>query len=217
MVGVVLVSHSRPLALATQDLVRAMTGPALPLVIAAGTGDNHAELGTDAVEISEAIRSVQGPDGVLVLMDMGSAILSSETALDLLEEKDRANVRFCPAPFVEGAVAAGVTANLGASLADVFAEAVGALKQKRGALPGENATVPLPEIKASQTREAPQAAPHRPQRPRPPRAPRGEPDQRYETVSGGNYRAEPDQSARTGFREKPERPRVAGNPAGPRD
>jgi len=138
MVGIVLVSHSRPLAMATQGLVRAMTGPGLPLVIAAGVGDDHAELGTDAVEISEAIRAVQGPDGVLVLMDMGSAILSSETALDLMEEKDRRNVRFCPAPFVEGAVAAGVTASLGASLADVFAEAVGALKQKKGAFPGKN-------------------------------------------------------------------------------
>jgi phosphoenolpyruvate-protein phosphotransferase len=113
-------------------------------------GDDHAELGTDAVEISEAIRAVQGPDGVLVLMDMGSAILSSETALDLLEEKERENVRFCPAPFVEGAVAAGVTANLGAPLADVFAEAMGALKQKRGALPDENATTPAPDIKAGE-------------------------------------------------------------------
>ena len=139
MVGIVLVSHSRPLAMATQELVRAMTGPGLSLAVAAGAGENHAELGTDAVEISEAIRAVQSPDGVLVLMDMGSAILSSETALDLMDEKDRRNVRFCPAPFVEGAVAAGVTANLGASLADVFAEAIGALKQKRSALHGEPA------------------------------------------------------------------------------
>jgi len=142
MVGLVLVSHSRSLALATQELVRTMTGPALPLAIAAGVGENHAELGTDAVEISEAIRSVQSPDGVLVLMDMGSAILSSETALEFLDEKERANVRFCPAPFVEGAVAAGVTANLGASLAEVGAEAVGSLQQKGSALGSE--TVPVP-------------------------------------------------------------------------
>lgn len=122
--------------MAVRELVRAMTGPALPLAIAAGAGENHAELGTDAVEISEAILSVQGPDGVLVLMDMGSAILSSETALDLMEEKDRRNVRFCAAPFVEGAVAAGVTANLGSSLAEVQAEALAALKQKEGSLQG---------------------------------------------------------------------------------
>jgi phosphoenolpyruvate-protein phosphotransferase/dihydroxyacetone kinase phosphotransfer subunit len=142
MVGIVLVSHSRPLAMAVQELVRSMTGPALPLAIAAGAGENHQELGTDAVEISEAILSVHGPDGVLVLMDMGSAILSSETALDLMEEKDRANVRFCPAPFVEGAVAAGVTANLGLPLAEVHAEALASLAQKENALP-QGKTAPL--------------------------------------------------------------------------
>jgi phosphoenolpyruvate-protein phosphotransferase/dihydroxyacetone kinase phosphotransfer subunit len=139
MVGIVLVSHSRPLAMAVEKLVRSMTGPALPLALAAGAGDDHVELGTDAVEISEAILSVKGPEGVLVLMDMGSAILSSETALDLMEEKDRENVRFCSAPFVEGAVAAGVTANLGSSLEEVCAEALASLQQKERALQNENA------------------------------------------------------------------------------
>ena len=99
--------------MSVQELVRSMTGPKLPLAIAAGMGENHEELGTDAVEIAEAIVAVKGPEGVLVLMDMGSAILSSETALDLLDEPLRANVRFCAAPFVEGAVASGVTANFG--------------------------------------------------------------------------------------------------------
>jgi phosphoenolpyruvate-protein phosphotransferase/dihydroxyacetone kinase phosphotransfer subunit len=134
MVGIVLVSHSRALALSVQELVRSMTGPALRLAIAAGAGENHEELGTDAVEIAEAIVSVKGPEGVLVLMDMGSAILSAETARDLLDEPLRANIRFCAAPFVEGAVASGVTANLGASLDDVCAEALAALKPKQIAL-----------------------------------------------------------------------------------
>jgi len=134
MVGIVLVSHSRALALSVQELVRSMTGPALPLAIAAGAGENHRELGTDAVEIAEAIVSVKGPEGVLVLMDMGSAILSSETALDLLDEPLRANIRFCAAPFVEGAVASGVTANLGAPLDEVYAEAIASLKSKETAL-----------------------------------------------------------------------------------
>jgi phosphocarrier protein FPr len=142
MVGVVLVSHSRPLAGAVRDLVRSMTGPALPLAIAAGAGENHAELGTDAVEISEAILSVRGRDGVLVLMDIGSAILSSETALDLLDETVRPDVKFCSAPFVEGAIAAGVTANLGAPLDDVVREALASLRQKEAAL-AKNSPPPL--------------------------------------------------------------------------
>jgi len=141
MVGIVLVSHSRGLAESVQELVRSMTGPNLPLAVAAGAGEDHKELGTDAVEIAEAIVSVKSPEGVLVLMDMGSAILSSETALDLLDESVRKNVRFCAAPFVEGAVASGVTANLGASLDEVYNEAVASLKQKQTALNG-NAPAP---------------------------------------------------------------------------
>ena len=159
MVGLVLVSHSRPLALAVQELVRSMSGQTLPLAIAAGAGENHSELGTDAVEISEAIISVQSPDGVLVLMDMGSAILSSQTALDLMEEKDRQNVRFCSAPFVEGAVASGVTANLGAPLDAVYAEALAALKSKVAALADDH----TPDI-ASPEGAKPVAVSHAPVR-----------------------------------------------------
>jgi len=140
MVGIVLVSHSRTLALAVEELVRSMTGPGLWLAIAAGAGDNHAELGTNAVEISEAITAVKSTEGVLVLMDMGSAILSAETALDLLDEPLRENVRFCAAPFVEGAVAAGVTAYSGAPMEEVFNEALGALKHKETALASDQAT-----------------------------------------------------------------------------
>jgi len=98
MVGIVLVSHSRSLATSVQELVRSMTGPALPMAIAAGAGEDHKELGTDAVEIAEAIMSVKGEDGVVVLMDMGSAILSAETALDLIDLPLRVNIRFCAAP-----------------------------------------------------------------------------------------------------------------------
>ncbi len=147
MVGIVLVSHSRALALSVQELVRSMTGPTLKLAIAAGAGDDHKELGTDAVEIAEAILAVRGEEGVLVLMDMGSAILSSETALDLLEVPLRANIRFCAAPFVEGAVASGVTANLGASLDEVCAEALASLKQKQVALHSDQ---PAGETKSPQ-------------------------------------------------------------------
>ena len=120
--------------MSVQELIRSMTGPALPIAIAAGVGDNHKELGTDAVEIAEAIVSFKEQDGVVVLMDMGSAILSAETALELIDLPLRANVRFCAAPFVEGAVAAGVTANLGSSLDVVCTEALAALKQKEAAL-----------------------------------------------------------------------------------
>ncbi|MDR2462744.1 MAG: phosphoenolpyruvate--protein phosphotransferase [Verrucomicrobiales bacterium] len=130
MVSLVLVSHSRPLAEAALTLVRAMTGGEVPIAVAAGTGENRAELGTDAVEISQAIQSVADGDGVVVLMDMGSAVLSTEMALDFLDEPTRAKVRLCAAPFVEGAVAGGVAAKIGGSPAEVLHEAALALTQK---------------------------------------------------------------------------------------
>ncbi|HEY5778748.1 MAG TPA: dihydroxyacetone kinase phosphoryl donor subunit DhaM, partial [Terrimicrobiaceae bacterium] len=107
MVGLVLVSHSRALAMAVRELVLSMSGTTLPVAIAAGTGPDRAELGTDATEILEGINAVMGEEGVLVLLDIGSAILSAETAVEFLDEAERMKVRLCGAPFVEGAVAAG--------------------------------------------------------------------------------------------------------------
>jgi phosphoenolpyruvate-protein phosphotransferase/dihydroxyacetone kinase phosphotransfer subunit len=130
MVGLVLVSHSRSLAVAVRELVISMSGSRLPIAIAAGIGKDRSELGTDATEILEGIHTVMSEEGVLVLMDIGSAILSTETALGFLEESERAKVRCCGAPFVEGAVAAGVVATLGASLDDVSGEAAKALRCK---------------------------------------------------------------------------------------
>ena len=130
MVGLVLVSHSRELAAAVRELVLSMSGSKLPIAIAAGTGEDRSELGTDATEILEGIYAVMGEEGVLILLDIGSAILSAETALGFLEESQRAKVRCCGAPFVEGAVAAGVLAALGSSLEEVTKEAEKALRHK---------------------------------------------------------------------------------------
>ena len=130
MVGLVLVSHSRALATAVRELVLSMSGPKVSVAIAAGIGEDRGELGTDATEILDGIRAVMSIEGVLVLLDIGSAILSAETALGFLEESERAKVRCCGAPFVEGAVAAGVVAAFGASLDEVSGEAEKALRHK---------------------------------------------------------------------------------------
>ena len=106
MVGIVIVSHSRPLATSLVDLVNQVTNTDIPIAIAAGVGTEREEFGTDAVEIMEAIQAVYSIDGVLVLMDLGSAILSAEMAVELLPAEMVNYVRFCAAPVVEGAIAA---------------------------------------------------------------------------------------------------------------
>jgi phosphoenolpyruvate-protein phosphotransferase/dihydroxyacetone kinase phosphotransfer subunit len=140
MIGLVFVSHSRALAEALINLVQQVASRDIPMAIAAGVGDNREEFGTDAVEISEAIQSVYSPEGVLVLMDLGSAILSAEVALELLPEEMRARVRFCAAPLVEGAIAAGVQAGLGSDLDTSCREAQGALIPKAQQL-GESESI----------------------------------------------------------------------------
>ena len=130
MVNLVLVSHSRALAEATRALARQVAAPQVHITVAAGIGGQRQELGTDATDIADAIQSADSPDGVLVLMDLGSAILSAELALDMLPDDKRARVRLCPAPLVEGAIAAAIQAGLVADLDTVYREAAQALHPK---------------------------------------------------------------------------------------
>jgi len=144
MVGIVLVSHSRQLAEGLLALLRQMSAPSVRIAIAAGSGDDRREIGTDAVEIMGAIQSVFGDDGVVVLMDLGSAILSAETAREMLPPEIADKLCFCAAPFVEGALAAAVQAGLGANLETVCEEARSALLPKQEHLgQSESATVSI--------------------------------------------------------------------------
>ncbi len=130
MIALVIVAHSRALAADVVALARQMASPEVRFAIAAGVGEGRRELGTDATEIAEAIASVFNPDGVLVLMDLGSAVLGAETALDLLPAEMRERVRLCPAPLVEGALTVAVQAGLGVDLDQACREASGALQPK---------------------------------------------------------------------------------------
>jgi multiphosphoryl transfer protein len=127
MVGIVVVSHSVNLAGAAVDLALQMVQGSVPRIeIAAGTSDDR--LGTDAVRVSEAIAAADDGDGVVVVMDLGSAVLSAELALELLPE--RHNTRLVPAAFVEGIFAAVISAAAGAELDVVARDAEQALDAK---------------------------------------------------------------------------------------
>ena len=131
MVGIVLVSHSHRIAEGAAELARQMGGEDARIETAGGLDTPEHEIGTDAVLVQQAIERAWSDDGVLVLMDLGSAVLSAEMAVDLLpEDVDRSKVRLVEAPFVEGAVAAAVTARIGASLDEVAEEARGGLASK---------------------------------------------------------------------------------------
>ncbi|MDR1094852.1 MAG: phosphoenolpyruvate--protein phosphotransferase [Spirochaetaceae bacterium] len=132
MVGLVLVSHCRALADAAARLARQVSSAVTaPVASAGGAGDDHGELGTDAVDIMEAVESVYSDDGVLILMDIGSAILSAKTALELMDPEKAAHVSLCSAPLVEGAVSAAVQIAAGNDFEAVKAEAYAALVPKQ--------------------------------------------------------------------------------------
>jgi multiphosphoryl transfer protein len=138
MVGIVIVSHSADLAEGVAKLAREMAGPEVRIELAGGL-DEPGTLGTDAVRVQAAIEHADSGDGVLVLMDLGSAVLSAELALDMLEPGQRARVILSEAALVEGAVAAVVAARLGSPLEAVAAESRGGLAAKAAHLGAEPA------------------------------------------------------------------------------
>jgi multiphosphoryl transfer protein len=154
MVGLVIVSHSRDLANALLQLTLQVAAAQLPIATAGGVGTDRSEFGTDAVEISEAIHSVFSSDGVVVLMDLGSAVLSAQMAVELLPPEIADKVMFCAAPLVEGCIAAAVQISLVSSAQEVCQEASSALLPKQ-----EQLGSPAP------AGAAPAAAPPQPSQP----------------------------------------------------
>jgi phosphoenolpyruvate---glycerone phosphotransferase subunit DhaM len=135
LVSLVLVSHSAALVDGLRDMVAQVAGPDVRVATAGGTEDGR--LGTNAPRIADAIREaagVSGPSpasGVLVLLDLGSAALSLEIALEDLDPEIRSIVTISEAPLVEGAVLAAVQASTGASLDEVAAAAMTATSMSK--------------------------------------------------------------------------------------
>ncbi|MDO4538165.1 MAG: dihydroxyacetone kinase phosphoryl donor subunit DhaM [Coriobacteriales bacterium] len=128
MVGLVIVSHSWKIAEGVCDLAMQMASSSAHIVAAGGMEDK--EIGTDAVKIMEAIREANNGDGVVVLADLGSGVMSAEMAMELLEDED-INVQLADAPIVEGAIAAAVEASCGGDMDAVLQAAEGARSVKK--------------------------------------------------------------------------------------
>jgi dihydroxyacetone kinase DhaKLM complex PTS-EIIA-like component DhaM len=84
--------------------------------VAAAGGLDNVTIGTNAERIAEAIRQVYSPDGVLVLLDLSSALLSAQMAIEMLPLKWQPQIKLSGAPLVEGAMMAAIEASLGRNL-----------------------------------------------------------------------------------------------------
>ncbi|WP_241985589.1 MULTISPECIES: dihydroxyacetone kinase phosphoryl donor subunit DhaM [Cryobacterium] len=131
-VGLVFVSHSAKIAEGLVDLARQMA-PHARMIAAGGTDDGG--IGTSFTKVLGGIEQADLDDGVVLLCDLGSAILTSETVLDFLADDVRARVRIVDAPLVEGGIAAAVAAEAGGDLESV----VRAARLAAGAEPADPA------------------------------------------------------------------------------
>ncbi len=155
-VGLVIISHSAQLAVGVVELAQQLTQGKTPLAAAGGGLDDI--LGTSADKILEAIQQVENPDGVLLLMDLGSAILSAEMALEMRNSEQPVALSY--APLVEGCVAAAIEASLGHSLAQVkrAAEQTASVKRLKQLKPLSDLAEEESETLASPSEPAPALA-----------------------------------------------------------
>ena len=118
-VGIVLVSHSVELAVGAARLASQVSGGSVTIIAAGGTDDG--DLGTSAAKIKDGIRQAEQGAGVVIVPDLGSAVLTVKAVLE--DHGDASAVLVADAPFVEGAVAATVTAAAGGDVKAVAAAA----------------------------------------------------------------------------------------------
>jgi dihydroxyacetone kinase phosphotransfer subunit len=128
MVGIVVVSHSAKAAEGIVEMAAQMSRKGQKIIAAGGASGT---IGTDATLISAAIEAADTGEGVVVAVDLGSAVLSAETALELLPATLQARVQIADAPVLEGTVSAVVQASLGSTLAEVLAAAEGARELRK--------------------------------------------------------------------------------------
>lgn len=114
MVGIVVVSHSQKLAEGVVELA-ALMAPETPMCAAGGMEDGG--FGTSFEKIMAAVDEVYSDDGVVVFMDLGSAVMTTEMVLESMEDR---KIRMVDCPVVEGTIAAAVVASGGSSMEEVI-------------------------------------------------------------------------------------------------
>lgn len=129
MIALLIVSHSAKVADGVKELADQISQGKVMIYAAGGVDDQT--IGTNVQRIYEALQQAISAEGVLVLYDLGSAVMSAEMAVEMLTPEQRQRVCLSKAPLVEGAVVAAIEASLGSPLEAVntAAEATGTMKK----------------------------------------------------------------------------------------
>ncbi|WP_409300303.1 dihydroxyacetone kinase phosphoryl donor subunit DhaM [Peribacillus sp. SCS-155] len=120
MLGIILVSHSRKITDGLKEMITEMTGTEQMIFSAGGTGDGR--IGTSAPLIMESIETCKNCERILLFCDMGSSILSAETAIELLDDELKEKCHIIDGPLVEGAFVASVHSLLTEDLDSILHE-----------------------------------------------------------------------------------------------
>ena len=118
MVSILIVSHIKEIAEGTKKLAEQMKQGNVQIKAVGGTQDG--EIGTDPDAIESAINELDKTDGLIILADLGSAVMSVNMVIDWLDDETKEKIILADAPLVEGAVFAAVEASMGNSLEDIL-------------------------------------------------------------------------------------------------
>jgi PTS hybrid protein len=116
-VSLLLISHSYEIVSGIKTLLNQVQ-PEVQIAISGGT---EGQIGTNAIEIKSALESIYTDQGVVILFDLGSALINAELAVEMLGINQ--NIQFADAPLVEGAYAATIEAGIGSTIEEVVAAA----------------------------------------------------------------------------------------------
>lgn len=118
MVNIILVSHVKEIAEGAKKLAEQMNQADVKITAIGGTPDG--DIGTDPDAIEAAVKESDKEDGIIILADLGSAVMSVNMVLEWLDDEEREKVVLADAPFVEGAVVAAVEAGMGNKLDQIL-------------------------------------------------------------------------------------------------
>ncbi|MGO1580839.1 MAG: dihydroxyacetone kinase phosphoryl donor subunit DhaM [Peptoniphilaceae bacterium] len=129
MVSLVIVSHSKKIAEGIDELASQMLGEDKVITPVGGMEDGS--IGTDVIRIKEAIINSNKGDGVVLMVDLGSGIMSGQMAMEMVQEEENIEVAIADAPIVEGSISAAIKAAAGGSVEEVVKAAESMRNEKK--------------------------------------------------------------------------------------
>lgn len=119
MLAILIISHSDKIAEGTKEVAEQMMQAEIEIRAVGGTADG--DIGTDTDRIEAAVKDLLSEEGIIVLTDLGSAVMSFDLVYDFLDDQEKAKVKLANAPLVEGAVLGAIEASLGKDMEAVLA------------------------------------------------------------------------------------------------